>query len=338
MSFGYIYRITNLTNKKQYVGKKESSVVVEDYFGSGIQITAAIKKYGVENFSREILQWCESLEELNEAEKFWIRESDSKVPKGYNLSDGGDGATLCGELNGMYGKQHTEEAINKISESLKQQYKDGIREPNHLFGEANDMYGRHHTEESKKKMSEAQKGKRLGVKLSEETKTKMSNSAKASFASGERSSKGEKNGFYGKHHTEETKKKLSESHKGKTWTEEQKLAQSIRQKEEFALGLRVARDLNGEANPMYGKHHSEEAKRKISEKNRGRKASEETKKKLSAAQKGRKHTEESIEKMRQSAKGRNKGKIFICNGENLKRIYPEQLNEYIKLGYRKGKK
>lgn len=91
-----------------------------------------------------------------------------------------------------------------------------------LKGELNGMYGRTHTEDVKKKISKINKGR----KLSEETKSKISESIK-----------GENHPWWGKSHSEETKRKISENHA----------------------------DMSGKNNPMYGKHHSEETKKKISE-------------------------------------------------------------------------
>ena len=53
--FFYIYQITNLTNGKIYVGKHKSEKHPDEngYYGSGKQITAAIRKYGIENFKKE---------------------------------------------------------------------------------------------------------------------------------------------------------------------------------------------------------------------------------------------------------------------------------------------
>lgn len=53
----------------------------------------------------------------------------------------------------------------------------------------------------------------------------------------------------------------------------------------------------GERNPMYGKHHSEEACTKISAAHKGKKPSEETRTKISAAQKGKKLSEETRARM-----------------------------------------
>lgn len=50
----------------------------------------AIRKYGPEAFSHEVLEVCDSLEEANEAEERWIDYFDSTNPeKGFNLARGG---------------------------------------------------------------------------------------------------------------------------------------------------------------------------------------------------------------------------------------------------------
>ena len=51
--YGYIYITENLINGKKYIGKakyKNESYKNTNYLGSGKLITAAIKKYGRENF------------------------------------------------------------------------------------------------------------------------------------------------------------------------------------------------------------------------------------------------------------------------------------------------
>ena len=52
----YVYQITNLLNNKIYVGKHKSAnhPFENGYYGSGKQIKAAIEKYGIENFKKEL--------------------------------------------------------------------------------------------------------------------------------------------------------------------------------------------------------------------------------------------------------------------------------------------
>ena len=93
---GEIYKITNLTNGKCYVGKtKHRSVIrwkdhVTGYHPSSL-IHRAIVKYGVENFSFEVLERDINEDQLNGLEKYYISLLNSKTPNGYNLTDGGDG-------------------------------------------------------------------------------------------------------------------------------------------------------------------------------------------------------------------------------------------------------
>ena len=61
----YVYEITNLVNGKKYIGKRSCKCPIEDdkYMGSGIAITNAIKKYGKENFKKDVLKICSTEDE-----------------------------------------------------------------------------------------------------------------------------------------------------------------------------------------------------------------------------------------------------------------------------------
>lgn len=91
MKYFLIYKITNLTNNKIYIGKHITENKNDDYFGSGKLIKKAIKKYGIENFKKEILLECSSKEEMDQKEKEFVDDVFVKSKNTYNLKIGGDG-------------------------------------------------------------------------------------------------------------------------------------------------------------------------------------------------------------------------------------------------------
>ena len=52
-------------------------------------IAKTINKYGHENFTIEEIEKCNSIDELNLREQFWIKELNTLAPNGYNLTTGG---------------------------------------------------------------------------------------------------------------------------------------------------------------------------------------------------------------------------------------------------------
>lgn len=107
-----IYKITNQINNKVYIGQ---SVNIKKRFnqhkcaardGENSYFYQALRKYGVENFSFEVLEECPK-EKLNEREIYWIEYFHSTDrSKGYNISRGGDGFTLYDykEIYNLWGK------------------------------------------------------------------------------------------------------------------------------------------------------------------------------------------------------------------------------------------
>jgi group I intron endonuclease len=82
-----IYKTTNLLNGKIYIGQDRNNN--KNYLGSGKLLKKAIKKYGKDNFKKEILEECQTEEELNDREVFWISQYNSTNRDiGYNISDG----------------------------------------------------------------------------------------------------------------------------------------------------------------------------------------------------------------------------------------------------------
>jgi hypothetical protein len=86
----YIYKITNIINGRWYIGKHNGSN--PNYMGSGKILKQAYKKYGLENFEKTILETCNSEEQLNLREEYWIFSTGATTdPNSYNLVEGGTG-------------------------------------------------------------------------------------------------------------------------------------------------------------------------------------------------------------------------------------------------------
>ncbi len=100
-----IYKTTNLVNGKFYIGQDSNNN--SDYLGSGLRLKRSIKKYGKDNFVKEILEFCETKDELNIRERYWISELNAKED-GYNIADGGHG-----------GNTYTEETKRRVSQIIK---------------------------------------------------------------------------------------------------------------------------------------------------------------------------------------------------------------------------
>ena len=111
--FYIIYETTNLINGKKYRGYHTTDNLDDGYMGSGTAIMKAFDKYGHENFKREILEFCDSIEHALEREAFYVDEEWVKDKSNYNLVKGGRYLVL------------SEESKEKISETLKERYADG---------------------------------------------------------------------------------------------------------------------------------------------------------------------------------------------------------------------
>lgn len=175
-----IYNLCNTINKKPYVGQTWNTTKGRaNGRGSGYKecpkLYNAIRKHGWDNFYYEVLAIAYTQEDADNLEDFFIKHLDS-INNGYNLKEGG-----------AIGK-HSEEAKRKISER---------------------QMGRKLSQETKDKISKSHKG----LPVSQDRRERTSKTLKGRKISPEvlakRSTKGEDNNFYGKHHTEETRIKIS---------------------------------------------------------------------------------------------------------------------------------
>jgi group I intron endonuclease len=113
-----VYKITNRVNGKIYIGKWQGKSVERRWqihcqtaqSGRGFYLHNAIRKYGVEVFTIEVLATANTKEELSALERSLILEYKAVDPQiGYNLAKGGEGGfSYTGERNPFYGKHHTE--------------------------------------------------------------------------------------------------------------------------------------------------------------------------------------------------------------------------------------
>lgn len=119
---GYIYKTTDRTNGKIYVGKKHSETFLgESYLGSGKILKNCIKVHGRQHFTVEMLDSADTLEELNQKERYYIKKYNSRDRSvGYNISEGGDGVIGVQAWN----KGQTVSTNPKLAKS--QQAKDNI--------------------------------------------------------------------------------------------------------------------------------------------------------------------------------------------------------------------
>lgn len=156
-------------NGKKYIGQTCQNLERRWRNGNGYcrnpHFYRAIKKYGWESITHEVLCECETLEEANKVEAELIaKHKTNDIRHGYNISGGADGkgrvaestkALLAkkhkglhaGEKNPNYGRKHTEEERRKISVYLKEYYAE----------HGSQRKGTKASDESRKKMSEAKK-------------------------------------------------------------------------------------------------------------------------------------------------------------------------------------
>jgi hypothetical protein len=84
-----VYKITNLINHKTYIGVHKTSTPNDSYMGSGLAIKAAIKKYSIENFRKEILLLTENKQQAYDLERELT--ADFHLKSNYNMKLGGVG-------------------------------------------------------------------------------------------------------------------------------------------------------------------------------------------------------------------------------------------------------
>lgn len=89
--YHYFYKITNNINNHFYYGVHSTNNLNDGYMGSGKRLHYAYKKYGIENFSKEILKFFNTSKEAYEYEGEIVTEELIKSNECYNMVTGGNG-------------------------------------------------------------------------------------------------------------------------------------------------------------------------------------------------------------------------------------------------------
>ncbi len=235
-----IYIIKNKINNKVYIGKTIKTIDErkKEHLSSKFEQThslihRAIEKYGADNFEFSIIKECLDNKELNEAEKFYIKEFNS-IECGYNISSGGDGGDNISnhpnnkeirlKISKASKKQWTDERKKSFSESIsgknnpnygnKWGFKPGYIPPNtgKTFEET---YGEEKALNIKNKISKGN----LGIKKPGTSKAMREKNPSWRQDIKEKISKANKGRIF----SEEIREKMSKSQIGKVLTEEHRL-------------------------------------------------------------------------------------------------------------------
>jgi len=166
-----IYKITNLINEKIYIGCHKCEDINDDYMGSGTLLKRAKEKYGIENFSKEILEVYNTSEEMFNMESQLVNEEFISRDDVYNIKLGGEGGwdyindhNLCNTFNrelnlilGERGRQSQKILSETDNEWVKQRSENLSVSSKKYFedGGINGFAGKVHSDEAKKKIGEA---------------------------------------------------------------------------------------------------------------------------------------------------------------------------------------
>lgn len=116
--YNYFYKITNLLNGHFYYGIHSTDNLEDEYMGSGHRLHDAYKKYGIENFNKEILYFFKTRKEASDYEMEVVNENLVKDEKCYNLVRGGEDLNTIGQTQ-CFDKQENKNVVIFLSEYYK---------------------------------------------------------------------------------------------------------------------------------------------------------------------------------------------------------------------------
>jgi predicted GIY-YIG superfamily endonuclease len=215
-----VYKISCSVNGKIYIGY--TGKTAEERFKAHLlnarwrkktALYDAIRAYGNDSFSVELLVECETHAQACAEEIKFIAELNSMLPNGYNMTRGGDGVPVPIEVHIEAGRRKRGIVTEKMRAHFNSRR--GIKHsPEHIAKVAAKRLGSKRSEETRCKMSEAQKGR----VNSEEARQKLSKALKGRpWTQAQRDAR-----QIGKKCSEEIRRKMSEAKKGRPWTQAQR--------------------------------------------------------------------------------------------------------------------
>lgn len=154
----YIYKITSQITGLSYIGRTGN--VKQRFHGHRSKLNtkthpnkhfqADYDSYGLSNFTFEVLEEVDSLDEANVLEERYVTQA-KEAGLSFNINYGGRRG-MDKERYPFYGKTRTLETREKISNTKKGK----------TVGRDNHFYGRRHTDETKEMISKSRAGKAMG--------------------------------------------------------------------------------------------------------------------------------------------------------------------------------
>lgn len=176
----YVYKTTNLINKKFYYGVHKSKTYFDSkYLGSGVLLKKAIALYGQESFEIEVIQYFDTYENALKFENTIITPELILSENCYNLNIGGAGGSFPGHVKNFNRNPVSEETRKKISRTLtgKSYLTENGRKQLSEASKGNSyMKGKtfKHTEDAKKRISK----NRSGIPIPNDLRIKMGQARK----------------------------------------------------------------------------------------------------------------------------------------------------------------
>lgn len=111
----YIYKTTCILTGKFYIGMHSTFNLDDGYIGSGKILWRSIKKYGIENHKKEILEFCKDRIELKYKEKEIVNRNFIQNKNNMNIMEGGGGGFISDEQQ----RQRSIAGANAFKNKLK---------------------------------------------------------------------------------------------------------------------------------------------------------------------------------------------------------------------------